>query len=323
LAIAVHKTPGLAVVTVDHIVLAAAILFALIGLLVGARGAARTQTALRRGGTHDALIDAMAWIDRNLLPYVLLRRDIHRVATQVASSGRRIEEKVDFYGQRSDHKLDEILALLRNDPRVAATAAEYHLSREVVDGLFVRLGFDPPSSPEALPGAFEALAARFASISEALAAHSGDDPDIAKLKVQALEALEAAVDLDTADRLLDAIRERQQILIAQRRVDTEKARAELLAALQAGAEICARQADAALLRLDVDTAAVRFDEGIVTLADAPISTRWNFELAAAGTLQKFGERSGNNESLVAAVSLYRRALADAAREQVPLDWAGT
>src|SRR5437016_2986331 len=113
----------------DNIALGASILFALVAALVAAKGAVRTQLALQHIGAHDALIDAMAWIDRNILALHLLRRDVRHVGAQVRDYGDRVERKVDFYGKHNAQQLDEIkaqLQLLRNDPRGAATAAEYH-----------------------------------------------------------------------------------------------------------------------------------------------------------------------------------------------------
>jgi hypothetical protein len=43
------------------------VLASLLGLFAAAKGASRTQSILQRGNQQDKLIDAMAWVDRNVL----------------------------------------------------------------------------------------------------------------------------------------------------------------------------------------------------------------------------------------------------------------
>jgi uncharacterized membrane protein YccC len=59
------------------------------------------------------------------------------------------------------------------------------------------------------------------------------------------------------------------------------------------------------------------------LAPAEPAACWSYALNAAATLYDFGDRAGRNDALTAASLTYHRALADAPRDRVPLDWAMT
>jgi tetratricopeptide (TPR) repeat protein len=216
-------------------------------------------------------------------------------------------------------QLAELKALFQRE--IAATTAEYRVPREVVDRLLVTVGL-AGTEPAAIPSAFEELVRRFAAMRDALQQQRNDDPEIATLKQQASDAL-AAADLNTAERLLSAIRARQRTLSDRRRGAADDAQTALVAALEDEAATCVRQADAALLRLGVAEALGFYQDGIAVLADAPAATRWRYALAAAGALQEFGDRAGRNDALLGCLGLYELALRDADRDRVPLDWART
>ena len=176
--------------------------------------------------------------------------------------------------------------------------------------------------PEAVPRAFEELARRFAAMRDALQQHSNQDPKITALRQQASEALTAA-DLDTAERLLATIRERQRALTERRRHAADEARADFLAALEEEAGTCTYQAEAALLRFDVAAAAQFCKDGSLVFAEAPAQTRWRYTLGAATLLREFGNRTGRNDALLASIDLYELALGHADHNRASLEWATT
>jgi Tetratricopeptide repeat len=216
-------------------------------------------------------------------------------------------------------RLAELLA--RFPSQIAATSAEYKLPREVVDRLLMTADL-ADIEPELIPSAFEELARRFASMQEALRQQSNQDPEIATLRQQASDAL-AAADLDAAERLLAAIRERQRALSERRRRSADEARADFLAALEDESDTCGQQAGAALLRLDAAAATRSYQDGITVLAEASAEVRWRYALGAADSLREFGDRAGRRDSLLASIDQYSLALRDADRDRVPLDWART
>lgn len=68
-------------------------------------------------------------------------------------------------------------------------------------------------------------------------------------------------------------------------------------------------------------AVAQFEEGLELLAPADSDTRWRYALNAASALYNVGDVAGRNDALAASIDVYRRALTDAPRERVPLDWA--
>ena len=206
-------------------------------------------------------------------------------------------------------------------PQIATTITEYRLSREVVDRLLTMAGL-AEIEPAAIPDAFDELARRFAVMRDALQRQGNDDPEIATLKQQASDALLSA-DLDAAERLLATIRARQRTLSEQRRRNADEAHADFMVAIKDEAGTCARQADAALLRLDVAAALDFYRDGGAVLGDGPPETRWEYIFLAAATLEEFGKRAVRNDALVACFDMYELALRDAGRNRVPRHWATT
>jgi hypothetical protein len=163
-------------------------------------------------------------------------------------------------------------------PQIATTTTEYRPSREVVDRLLTNAGL-AEIEPAAIPDAFGELARRFAAMRDALQRQGNGDPEIATLKQQASDALLSA-DLDADERLLATIRARQRTLSEWRRRNADEAHADFMAAIKDEAGTCARQADAALLRLDVAAALDFYRDGGAVLGDAPPETRWDYMFLA-------------------------------------------
>jgi tetratricopeptide (TPR) repeat protein len=157
---------------------------------------------------------------------------------------------------------------------------------------------------------------------QALTRSADDGGEIAELRRQAVSALDAGA-FDDATRLLNDIRARKQAVSEQRRRRAEEARADWIAGLQSEAETCALLGRAALGQRDVARAVAQFEEGLQVLAPVDPAMRWSYARDAAAALYDFGDRAGHNDALAAAIVIYRRALADAPRERVRLDWAMT
>ncbi len=175
---------------------------------------------------------------------------------------------------------------------------------------------------ERLPDMLAAAATQILTMRQALSRPSNDESGIADLRRKAVSALDAGA-FDEATQLLNAIRARERKASERRRQAVEESRADWLAGLQAEAETCALLARAALTQRDVAGARAHFEEGLWVLAPADPEPRRSYTLDAAAALYDFGDRTGRNDALIAAIHLYRLALADSPRERVPLDWAMT
>ena len=175
---------------------------------------------------------------------------------------------------------------------------------------------------ERLPDTLAAFATEFLAMRQALVRPANEDKDNADLRRQAIAALDEGA-FNDAKRLLNDIRARERVVSEQRRRRAEEERADWIAALQAEAETCALLARAELAQGNVAGASAHFDDGLSVLAPADPGPRWSYALEVAATLFEFGDLAGRNDALAAAIGIYRRALADAPRERVPLDWAMT
>jgi tetratricopeptide (TPR) repeat protein len=176
--------------------------------------------------------------------------------------------------------------------------------------------------PERWRDTLIAIATQFHAMRQALIRPADGGKETAELRRRAISALDAGV-LDDATRLLNDIRARERVASEQRRHQADEARAEWLVALRSEAETCTLLARAALARRDAADAAAQFEEGLQVLAPADPPERWSYAMKAAAALNDFGDHAGRNDALTTAIVIYRRALADASRERVPLDWAAT
>ncbi len=167
-----------------------------------------------------------------------------------------------------------------------------------------------------------AIATQYRTMRQALTRSANDGGEIAELRRRAVSALDAGA-FDDATRLLNGMRARESAASEQRRRRAQEARADWIAGLQSEAETCALLGRAALGQRDVAGARARFKEGLRVLAPVDPTLRWSYASNAAAALYDFGDHAGRNDVLSAAIDIYRRALADAPRERVPLDWAMT
>jgi tetratricopeptide (TPR) repeat protein len=167
-----------------------------------------------------------------------------------------------------------------------------------------------------------AIATQYRSIRLTLSRSAGEGDEIAELRRRALVALEVGA-FDEATARLNDIRARQRAASEEKRRRVEEARADWLAGLHSEADTCALLTSAALSMRDLIGAVAKFEDGLHVLAAADRPSRWLYALNAAGTLSDFGDRAGDSAALLAAIDINRRALADASRELVPLQWAAT
>ena len=206
--------------------------------------------------------------------------------------------------------------------QIAATTNEYRLPRNAVDRLlFSTIGLGQVEQSR-IPEAFDEVARRFAAMRDIFQEQPSDDPEIATLKERMTAAL-ANADLDAAERLLGAVRARQGTLSERRRRSVNESLAHLVSTLREEAKICAQQADAALMRFDTATALRFCYEGIALLVEVPVEIRRRYALQVADSMEEFGDRTGNNEAILASIDLYGIALNAADRGIAPLEWGKT
>jgi tetratricopeptide (TPR) repeat protein len=169
---------------------------------------------------------------------------------------------------------------------------------------------------ERLPEMLASAATQILTLRQALTRPSNDERGTADLKGQAVSALDAG-EFDEATRLLNVIRARERDASERRRRAADDSRADWLAGLQSEAETCTLLARAALAQRNVAAANAQFEDGLRILAPADPERRWEYGAAAADVLYHLGNLAGLSEALVAAIQLYRQALADAPRQRVP------
>jgi hypothetical protein len=223
---------------------------------------------------------------------------------------------------------------VRELTRAAASGAVGPLAEKIVD-LSRKLGVTQQAASavlrtlghedipvERLPDTLAEAAAQIVSMQQALSRLSGDDSNLAALKQQAASALDAGA-FDDAKRILIVAREREHETSERRRQAAEKARADWLSGLKSEAETCVLLARTALLQRDVAAASAYLEDGLKALAPVDSEQRRTFALAAAGMMERFGERIGRNDALTSAITFYRLALADTQRERSPANWIAT
>src|SRR5450631_343299 len=205
--------------------------------------------------------------------------------------------------------------------QIAELATDLRVTQAAALTILRSLGHDDVPV-ERLPDMLISATAQILAMREALSRPSNEGSDIAELRRQAVSALDAGR-FEEATRLLNVIRTQERDASDRRQRAADDSREDWLAGLEAEAETCALLARAALARHDGVTAFDQFEEGLRVLASADRELRRSYALAAAGALYDLGNLAGLNGALAAAIRLYERALVDAPRARVPLDWAMT
>ena len=199
-------------------------------------------------------------------------------------------------------------------------AKQLGATQQAVRAMLRQVGYDDIPA-ERLSDTLVAVATQFLAMRQALSRPT-DDRESAELRRQAMLALDEGA-FERATRLLNDIRVKERAASEQRWRKAEEERLAWLTALQSEANTCSLLARAALAQRDVTGAVAQFEEGLQVLVPVDPTTCWSYAFDAAAALYNFGDLAGQNDALAAGVEIYRRALADATRERVPLDWAAT
>ncbi len=167
---------------------------------------------------------------------------------------------------------------------------------------------DVPS--EKLAAKLIAIAQQFRELRATAAAEPGDDAEIAALKTQAQEAIDAG-DLSRADELLVEILTKQ---LAQRDRLASNAATTL-----------ARRGEVALAGLEYVNAAEHFAGAAHTLplGEEYSDRRFDYLQREANALFRQGDEFGQNEHLLGAVDRYQDVLQIVVRARMPPEWAAT
>jgi tetratricopeptide (TPR) repeat protein len=167
---------------------------------------------------------------------------------------------------------------------------------------------DIPS--EQLAAKLVEIAQQFKELRSAASPQPGDDAEIAALKSEVQQAIEAG-ERGRADDLLARIQTKQDA--AQDRLAVERAATR------------AQRGQVALAGLNFMEAAKRFADAARTLpaSDDYAAQRATYLNSEASALFRQGDEFGDNTALVSAIDRYRIILSGTPRERVPLEWAGT
>jgi tetratricopeptide (TPR) repeat protein len=164
--------------------------------------------------------------------------------------------------------------------------------------------------PERLAAKLVEIAQQFKELRSAASPQPGDDAEIAALKSEVQQAIEAG-ERGRADDLLARIQTKQDA--AQDRLAVE------------GAATRAQRGQVALAGLNFTEAAKRFADAARTLpaGEDYAAQRVAYLSSEASALYRQGDEFGDNAALASAIDRYRVILSGRPRERAPLDWAGT
>jgi tetratricopeptide (TPR) repeat protein len=164
--------------------------------------------------------------------------------------------------------------------------------------------------PERLAAKLVEIAQQFKELRSAASPQPGDDAEIAALKSEVQQAIEAG-ERGRADDLLARIQTKQDA--AQDRLAVE------------GAATRAQRGQVALAGLNFAEAAKRFADAARTLpgGDDYAAQRVAYLNSEASALYRQGDEFGDNAALASAIDRYRVILSGKPRERAPLDWAKT
>jgi tetratricopeptide (TPR) repeat protein len=161
---------------------------------------------------------------------------------------------------------------------------------------------------EEIPKRLAAAADELLALRQDLQRLRNDRPELAAIRAQALALIDAG-DLDAARAALNRGREAARAL----REETSRNEAEFLAG----------EARIDHLQLAYRNAAQKYAEAVALIAPFERDAEWQYVLRQAGELQGHGNEFGDNQALLEAIGVYRRALTLAPRCLRPIDWAGT
>jgi tetratricopeptide (TPR) repeat protein len=205
--------------------------------------------------------------------------------------------------------------------QVGKLSSTLQTTREAVIGFF-RILEREDVPLERLPETLAEIAERHRVALRRLRVLDIDDPEVQSQVTEARDAVAVGA-YDRADALFAAAETaelqglREAEALARGAIEAADRRRRGVAAARS------KRGEIALIEMDYLEAAGHFEmaAGLVPASDYDL--RGNYLHAQANALYERGARMGDNGSLRSAVTIYRAALEEYARERVPLDWAMT
>jgi tetratricopeptide (TPR) repeat protein len=173
---------------------------------------------------------------------------------------------------------------------------------------FFRIIGEAGVAPEQVGERLVEIASRYKELLIQVDARPEDEPEVARLKAAAREALETG-DLDQADVLLAEVEQLQDSAL------------DRLAREAAATRV--QRGEVALTRLRYREAAAHFATAAGRVSPGQEKQALAYLDQEAATLYRQGEEFGDNAALADAIARYRTLLDRRPRGRVPLDWAGT
>jgi len=168
---------------------------------------------------------------------------------------------------------------------------------------------------EQLPHQLSEIATRHLELERRLRELTSDDPEVARLRAEAAQALEQGR-YDAVDALLDqalkidanALEQQQQVLDQRKR---------------SAAETLGLRGELAQTRLQYMAAADYFARAAALLPKESPQKRWEYRNRQANALYLQGDEFGDNQALEKSVNVYTDILGSCSRQDEPQDWAMT
>ena len=173
---------------------------------------------------------------------------------------------------------------------------------------FFRIIGEAGVAPEQVGERLVEIASRYKELLIQVDARPEDEPEVARLKAAAREALETG-DLDQADALLAEVEQLQDSALDRLALEAAATRVQ--------------RGEIALTRLRYREAAAHFAAAAGRLPPGQEEQALAYLDQEADALYRQGEEFGDNAALVDAIARYRALLDRRPRERVPLDWAMT
>jgi tetratricopeptide (TPR) repeat protein len=163
-------------------------------------------------------------------------------------------------------------------------------------------------APEQVGERLYEIATRYQQLLIQVEARPEDEPEVARLRAEAREALETG-DFDRADALLSKVEQLQEAALDRRALEAAATRVQ--------------RGEIALTRLRYREAASHFAAAAERVPPAHEDERLDCLDRAANALYRQGDQFGDNAALVESIARYRALLERRPRERVSLDWAAT
>jgi tetratricopeptide (TPR) repeat protein len=241
----------------------------------------------------------------------LLRAEDQLASVKEDTTAIRSQQQLD------SAKISEVLA--KNDEILRAINQKSGVPLDTLRAILSEMGdIAENADAEEIVQKLSAKAEEYKALTDRLNRLSNADPDVARLRKEAAEALKSGR-FAQADALLAAAEVRDlaglgdlEALAKQRRLSAAETRAE--------------RAAAAMLRGNPDAyreAAAHYAEASRIAAAADVKIARHYAHQQGATLGRLGDEFGNNAVLLEGIEHFRGMLASASRMEDPADWATT